>query len=251
MSSPERWADIAGYEGLYQVSDLGRVRSLPRVSCGRSVGGRILKGSMPKSRCGRKVRLSKDGKQSFRYVSRLVAEAFVPNPDGLRSVLRKDGDRTNDSADNLVWSDQPTNDAENWSARRSVPVVRDDGERYPSISAAARAHGVTAAALRQAVHEGGMCQGHRFRLDGWRAPRETARVRFEPNTLERMRISGRELKRLMTSARVTVNDMAERTGMSPKKIWMMRSGAADPSRGDLEKVAEVLGVDPGSLVEMD
>lgn len=96
------WRPILGYEGMYEVSSDGRVRGLPRSCHVRSVPGKELKLSVNKG--GYHVaRLCKDGKLTSRTVHSLVLEAFVgPRPEG--AVARHlDGDRLNNSPDNLAW----------------------------------------------------------------------------------------------------------------------------------------------------
>ena len=107
----EIWKDIEGYEGRYQVSNLGRVRSVPRewdqfnrhgtLSHYRTEGSIIkplfLKGYIT-------VGLRSDPSHFKRIpVHRLVAQAFIQNPDGLPQVNHKDEDKTNNRADNLEW----------------------------------------------------------------------------------------------------------------------------------------------------
>lgn len=93
----EIWKDIEGYGGAYAVSNMGRVYSyksrkyLTQGATGWSNGG---------YRC---VCLFKDGKQKQKYVHRLVAEAFVPNPDNKPEVNHIDQNNQNNHADNLEW----------------------------------------------------------------------------------------------------------------------------------------------------
>lgn len=96
----EIWRDIAGYEGLYQVSNLGRVKSLGN---GRTCKtSRILK--FIKTKVGYLyVQLCKDGKRKGFRVNRLVAEAFIPNTDGKPEVNHIDEDKANNSVENLEW----------------------------------------------------------------------------------------------------------------------------------------------------
>ena len=102
----ETWKDIKGYEGLYQVSDSGRVRSVDRVEkCGTFVRKR--KGIILKEIINRggycQVNLTKDGVGHTKEIHRIVATAFIPNPLGLPQVNHIDCDKTNNSIDNLEW----------------------------------------------------------------------------------------------------------------------------------------------------
>lgn len=107
----EVWVDIKGYEGLYAVSNKGRVKSLSREYISsrgqkRKVKGRLLKNS-PDSYGYVRVTLSnKDFKQKVTKVHILVAEAFLENddPDNKIHVTMIDGDKTNVGVDNLEWA---------------------------------------------------------------------------------------------------------------------------------------------------
>lgn len=99
----ETWKDIKGYESAYQISNYGRVRSLDRTDAlGRFKKGQIL--SIGDNGYGYKtVSLYKDSKQKTMYVHRLVAQAFIDNPDNLPQVNHKDENTNNNNVDNLEW----------------------------------------------------------------------------------------------------------------------------------------------------
>lgn len=108
----EEWRDIVGYEGYYQVSSSGKVLTLPRTVNSPS-GIRVIYGGLTRIAKGRGgypcVYLSKDGVCRGLYVHRLVAEAFIPNPNNLPEINHKDESRTNNNAWNLEWCDHKYN----------------------------------------------------------------------------------------------------------------------------------------------
>ena len=106
----EQWKAIKGYEGIYEVSNLGRVRSLDRVTEMKNGKSRPTKGqiiTITKDNYGYcKVHLSKDDRKTMIRVHRLVAEAFIEKPldiDGEWYVNRVDKDLDNNKVDNLYW----------------------------------------------------------------------------------------------------------------------------------------------------
>lgn len=95
----EIWKDIKDYEGLYQVSNLGRVKSLNYKRTGKE---EILK-AYDNGDGYLFVQLSKDGKVKNCRINRLVAQAFLPNPDSLPEVNHKDENPKNNRVENLEW----------------------------------------------------------------------------------------------------------------------------------------------------
>lgn len=96
----EVWKDIEGFENVYQVSNMGRVRSL---GFDKWHKGRIIKPHLDGKKHYLFVQLYKDGLSRKINVHRLVAIAFIPNPNNYPQVNHKDEDKTNNRADNLEW----------------------------------------------------------------------------------------------------------------------------------------------------
>lgn len=99
----ETWKDIQGYEGLYQISNAGNVRSLERIDCrGQVRHGKAVK--MIKTKDGYfKASLNKDSIEKRFFVHRLVALHFVDNPNGLDCVNHLNEDKTDNRSVNLEW----------------------------------------------------------------------------------------------------------------------------------------------------
>ncbi|UOL47443.1 hypothetical protein vBVpPvVp04M_00055 [Vibrio phage vB_Vp_PvVp04_M] len=99
----EEFRDISGYEGLYQISNFGRVRSVDRLVTYSNGTSRLHKGIIRKpSICEyNMIVLSKNGKLKTKKISRLVASHFIENPHNLRVVNHIDGNKHNDKVENL------------------------------------------------------------------------------------------------------------------------------------------------------
>jgi len=88
--------DIKGYEGIYQLSKDGKVLSKAR----QGAKTKVLKGARGEYLC---VHLTKNGKTKKKRIHRLLAEMFIPNPDNKPQVNHKDGNKYNNSLENLEW----------------------------------------------------------------------------------------------------------------------------------------------------
>ena len=172
----EVWKDIEGFEGRYQVSNLGEVRSLDQQCWNGHVfflkRGRVLKQKMSTSGYMR-VSLGKD---NDRYVHRLVAGAFLPNADGLPQVNHKDENKLNNRVENLEWCTSLYNmhygnavavreeklKRTHISNRRPV-INLSTGTVYPSVTEAADKEGVHFMSISSCIRgKAKSAGGHRF-----------------------------------------------------------------------------------------
>lgn len=103
----ETWKDITGYEGLYQVSNYGRIKSLKRKKWNGN-GYHIIEGKILKPTINNAgyyvVNLSKNGKKELVLVHRIVASEFLENENNLPVINHKDGNKLNNHVDNLEWT---------------------------------------------------------------------------------------------------------------------------------------------------
>lgn len=161
----EIWKPVVGYEGAYEVSNLGRVRSVTRVRCAAYGSTAVVKGTELAIRENTNnkyllVRLNMGGQCRHKLVHRLVAEAFIPNPNNLPQINHKDENPHNNRVENLEWCDRYYNNHYGTGKLRaamtrgfSVIQMDMDGNeiaRYWSAREAARAIGKSQAAISRA-----------------------------------------------------------------------------------------------------
>lgn len=105
MQINEQWKSVEGFEGLYEVSNLGRVKSL---NYNRTGVEKVLKPNKTKNGY-LYVGLCRNGKEKKFKVHRLVAEAFLPNPEGLPEINHIDENKTNNVVSNIEWASRRYN----------------------------------------------------------------------------------------------------------------------------------------------
>jgi hypothetical protein len=154
----EEWRPVKGYEGIYEVSNFGRVRSLDRMVNYISKYGKhyqvLTRGKIiaPKPNFGYYlIHLSHQGAAVHKQIHRLVAEAFIPNPNNLPEVNHKDENGMNNRADNLEWCTTMYNinygtAIERRAEKKRKPIRKytKDGtlvQTFPSVTAASKSLG--------------------------------------------------------------------------------------------------------------
>ena len=124
----EIWLPVKDYEGLYEVSNLGNVRSLKR----KTTSGKMLITSPDRKRNGYlKLTLSKNDVQKNVLVHRLVACAFIPNPKQLKEVNHKDGNKMNNCVDNLEWVTREENTSHAIKTGLRKPIFNNPLRSFP------------------------------------------------------------------------------------------------------------------------
>ncbi len=195
----EEWRAISGYEGLYEISNLGRVKILPRIRHDKNgVAYRV--SEKIATQCIDAygypvVSMSRNGVTRARKVHRLIAEAFIPNPENKRCVDHINGIRTDNRIENLRWATYHENamnkfrlnNQVDWEDRniskesryrfthsQARAVIRSDGERYESIAEASRALGLKTSGMVSNCVRGlaSSVRGYSFRYEDEKLSKE-------------------------------------------------------------------------------
>lgn len=170
----EIWISI--YDGLYSVSNLGNVKANDRYIKTKT-GIRHYKGKMLKPEVSKdghlRVTLSNAGEKERVFVHRLVAEAFIPNPNNLPVINHKDENPANNSVENLEWCTISYNNNYNERNKRigdaeghTILVFdKDDNyiESFPSMTKAAKKYNISLTTLWRRVKDGKLINNHYFK----------------------------------------------------------------------------------------
>ena len=161
----EEWRDIKGYEGLYQVSNLGRVKSFNYRGHEGCIG--ILTPRLD-GKGYEMVALYKEGKVRNTKVHRLVAQAFIPNPNNYPQVNHKDENKTNNDVKNLEWC---TNEYNHNYGTRNERVGKSLSKKVICITTGEIFNSMREACRKYNIHTGSMtecCQGKRKTAGGYK-----------------------------------------------------------------------------------
>lgn len=180
----EVWKSVKGYEGYYEVSNTGKVRSVertvillsrdgkPRPSVYKSKVLRLSVENKTKQLPRRYVRLSKGGVVKRFYVHRLIAQTFIPNPLQLPEVNHIDGNPFNNNVENLEWSSKEDNIRHAFENKlikteRAVaklhPKTLEIIETYKSESEACRQHNITQGKILRSMQRNGTSCGYQWK----------------------------------------------------------------------------------------
>lgn len=127
----EIWKDIKGYEGYYQISNKGRVKSLHRIVIDKNNIKKVYKEKLLDITINKKnnykyITLHKDNKYETKSIHRLVAETFIPNPNNYPEVNHIDENHFNNCVENLEWCTKEYNNKYGTNKERMISTQRNN-----------------------------------------------------------------------------------------------------------------------------
>lgn len=173
----EIWKGIKDYEGIYQCSNTGKIRTLDRIVTEKNGKTQFRRGQEIKLRLNKngylQFALNKNANRRMVYVHVIIAQTFLSNPDNLKTVNHKDGNKTNNNINNLEWCSYSENNKHSYSIlNRSIadegaipkPTYIINTENnicsyYPSITAATYGIGLSHTQINRYVHSGKKWKG--------------------------------------------------------------------------------------------
>ncbi|HCJ14068.1 MAG TPA: hypothetical protein DHV77_02115 [Erysipelotrichaceae bacterium] len=191
----EIWKDINGYNGIYQCSNFGNIRSLDRYITGKDGKKQFRKGQMIKPILNKngylQFALNKDSKREMVYVHIIVAETFLKNPDCKKVVNHKDGNKQNNNANNLEYTSYSENNKHAYDVLMreianagctKVPVKIIDLETkkeiiFPSITATSNAINLSHTQINRYIHSDSVWKGRfMFQTDSDKCVEDIERI---------------------------------------------------------------------------
>ncbi len=168
----EIWKDVQNFEGLYQVSNLGRIKSFRKSTKYGCQNEYILKPSIANNGYAQVTLYNNTARHKF-LVHRLIASAFIPNPDNLPQINHKDENRLNNCVSNLEWCTAEYNNAYGTARLRAVDTRSKPIEQlsfdgnvlavYRSARIASQILGIRKGTLVNAINAHTQCQGYFWR----------------------------------------------------------------------------------------
>ena len=242
MKEEFRW--VKGFEGLYQISNLARVYSFPRVDAlNRKKGGHFVSTrKLPKGYVI--ISLNKDGVQYTRFLHKLVAEAFLPNPQGKPEVDHIDTDKNNNTVSNLRWVTRaenmnnpitysamsgnamknPVSGAKN-PFSRSVAQYSFDGEliaEFESVGLASKTTGLSHTSIQR-------CAKGINKSGGGYVWKYTSEAQMKATAKSRKGVIGHPISQIdkdgnVVAEYVSIQEAARQTGFLPENIGRAARG---------------------------